>query len=104
MIGINGTTVTGSFVDEKINGAGELKSESANYSGDFKDGVISGKGSLLWSNQTRQLKFTGLFDSVNFISGKLEIKDGDQVKNIEGLFEVPFINQVVQANFEESKQ
>ncbi len=46
MIGVNGTIVTGQFVDEKINGAGDLKSETANYSGDFKDGVIAGKGTL----------------------------------------------------------
>jgi len=54
---MNGTIVTGSFVDELINGSGELKSETANYSGEFKDGVISGKGTLQWSTNGRQLKF-----------------------------------------------
>lgn len=90
---MNGTTVTGSFVDELINGSGELKSETVNYSGEFKDGVISGKGTLQWSTNGRQLKFQGIFDPLAFISGRFEIKAEDKVEQvIEGIFEVPFVS------------
>lgn len=71
---MNEISVTGSFVNDMIEGQGELKCGTAIYAGEFKKGLISGKGTLTWSTNGLQLKFNGIFDSLTCISGKFEIK------------------------------
>ena len=52
MIGIDGTTLTGSFLDELPSGICEMKYNGVLYSGDFKEGKICGKGVFTWTNQS----------------------------------------------------
>lgn len=78
LIDADSTIVTGAFKDEKVMGPGELKSKTMQYSGDFKEGAIFGKGILTWtSSDNRQLKWNGLTDGSQFVSGKFEVRLND---------------------------
>ena len=57
-----------------MNGAGELKSNSLVYMGDFKDGEIFGKGTFTWTKDDLQLKFSGTSQDRTFLNGKFEAK------------------------------
>ncbi len=59
LIDTNGNQISGSFLNQKISGNGELKSGSLIYSGDFKDGEICGKGTFTWTKDDLQVKFAG---------------------------------------------
>jgi len=74
-----------------VNGAGELKSNSLVYLGDFKDGEIFGKGTFTWTKDDLQLKFSGTSQDRTFLNGKFEAKQGSNVvASFEGVFNVPF--------------
>lgn len=80
MIDSQGGLITGTFVNEKVSGSGELKSQGMAYSGDFKDGKLCGKGTLSWTSpDNRQLKFNGVTDGAQFVSGKFEVRLNDQI-------------------------
>lgn len=80
MIDAAGNTLTGNFASERLTGTGELKSQQVQYSGEFKDGVVNGKGILTWTSaDNRALKFNGTIDPTQFVAGKLEVKLNDAI-------------------------
>lgn len=61
MIDADGNMVTGNFVNEKINGPGELKTSGGlSVSGEFKDGELSGKCVVQWVFEDLSYKFNGV--------------------------------------------
>lgn len=82
----------GAFIDEKLTGPGELKTQDMAYSGEFKDGKFSGKGTITWTSpDNRSLKYQGTTDGTQFLTGKFEVKLNDQVVQVmDGQFNIPF--------------
>lgn len=102
MIDTVGTMITGSFINEKLTGPGQMKSEGGMvYDGIFENGTLCGKGTLTWTSpDNRELKFSGIFDGKSFVSGKFEVKlNKAPVQTIEGVFNVSFIG--VEGSIEE---
>jgi hypothetical protein len=61
MIDADGNSVTGAFVNEKVNGPGELKTSGGlSISGVFKDGELSGKCVIQWVATDFEYKFKGV--------------------------------------------
>lgn len=74
-----------------MNGQAELKCNNLSYSGEFKDGEISGKGTFKWTKEGLTCQFQGMIKDSKFLSGKFEIKQGEKtIHSFEGVFDVPF--------------
>jgi hypothetical protein len=75
MIDARGNFVEGKFQNGQINGFGIMKLENEmTYDGEFHNGTIQGNGTLTWISQDNSvLRFSGIFDSSHYYSGKCEI-------------------------------
>lgn len=80
-----GTYYSGTMVNNKFNGKGELESDKGSYQGSFKNGRFDGEGTFTGDDFTYKANFSKDKGNKNIEielnSGQTYIKDGDTFKN-----------------------